>query len=615
VRIALSPTNSNTALPLSPQAGLSGNSFLAILSSTSEGETAGQNAAESQGADNSSGDPQLTAAPESETGSLVASGAQAIAGLSSANRLLGRLQDSLLAAAAGNIGVSTSVLLNDKVAAKAQKSNTQENALSTKSESSAVLNGELPKATISAANLIISSTVLPLDQTGSSGNTILQNSSQAGSSAPGGSQVAGVDFSVIENGEPWRGVLADITASAVTIPGSVVGPLAQDGPPISAAPANAKAGSDLSGDLSSQQNGSIEGRSAGTSLGNAAVQAGSAAALAALEKTPTLKGPSAPATPSASMDGKSAAAMDSKSAPGNQTSNSASAAEQVSILPIGLPTVGTSASNLNENQASSNGIQKSAPGALGSGNPLTANKPDAATGNAASNSGGFGDGSSQGGQNAQSSQVAQIDPSHPADVAPRVADNGAFQAQVQAVPAQAVSADSATAHRTSDGPELPSLPGDHQDNPASIHSDSGEAVGSSSINTAKLLQTMSESEMHVGMRSTEFGDISIRTSVSQQQMVTQITLDHSDLSQAISAHVSTMQAKLGEDYGLHASIEVHNLGSALSGDPGHSSQGEQRASTHSTRFNSTPFQPEEDAGLSLAPLAIAGSGNRLDIRA
>jgi hypothetical protein len=154
-----------------------------------------------------------------------------------------------------------------------------------------------------------------------------------------------------------------------------------------------------------------------------------------------------------------------------------------------------------------------------------------------------------------------------------------------------------------------------QDVPASIHTEGGEAVTASSINSAKLMQTMSETEMHVGMRSAEFGDISIRTSISQQQLVTQISLDHSDLSQAISAHVSTMQTKLGEDFGLHASIEVHNLGSSLSGEQGQSSPREQRAFTPSTRIESALVAPEEQTVRSLGALAAAGNGNRLDIRA
>jgi len=147
------------------------------------------------------------------------------------------------------------------------------------------------------------------------------------------------------------------------------------------------------------------------------------------------------------------------------------------------------------------------------------------------------------------------------------------------------------------------------------HADGVEVSATSSINTAKLMQTISESEMHIGMRSTEFGEISIRTSIAEQQMVAQISLDHSDLSQAISAHVSTMQTKLGEDYGLNASIQVHNLGSSLSGEQGQSSQREQRAFNSPAQIHATILPQPEEASLNLAALVTPGIGDRLDIRA
>jgi hypothetical protein len=148
-----------------------------------------------------------------------------------------------------------------------------------------------------------------------------------------------------------------------------------------------------------------------------------------------------------------------------------------------------------------------------------------------------------------------------------------------------------------------------------MHSDGSEPVPTSSVNAAKLMQTMSESEMRVGMRSSEFGDISIRTTITQDQMVARISLDHSDLSQAISAHVSTMQTKLGEDFGLNASIEVHNIGSQLSGEQGQSSQREQGTFSHSAQTGRAQPAAEEEAGMIPAAMANAGNGNRLDIRA
>ena len=150
--------------------------------------------------------------------------------------------------------------------------------------------------------------------------------------------------------------------------------------------------------------------------------------------------------------------------------------------------------------------------------------------------------------------------------------------------------------------------------PAAAHSLSGDAVAGSGVNSAKLIQTMGETEMHVGMHSEEFGDISIRTSVAQQQMVTQISLAHNDLSQAISAHLSTVQTKLGEEYGLHASIEISNQGTPLSGGQGDSSRSNQQSYGSSSGGESTAPPELMDCSPGVVALASGGSGHGLDIR-
>ena len=61
------------------------------------------------------------------------------------------------------------------------------------------------------------------------------------------------------------------------------------------------------------------------------------------------------------------------------------------------------------------------------------------------------------------------------------------------------------------------------------------------INSAKLIQAMGQTEMRVGLHTTDFGDISIRTSGSQQQMSAQISLDHSELSQTIADHIAAVK--------------------------------------------------------------------------
>jgi hypothetical protein len=151
----------------------------------------------------------------------------------------------------------------------------------------------------------------------------------------------------------------------------------------------------------------------------------------------------------------------------------------------------------------------------------------------------------------------------------------------------------------------------------SLASESLNAAGttaSSGINTARVIQSMSETEMRVGMRSTEFGDISIRTMVSQQQMQTQISVDHSELSNAISAHIPAMQAKLDNQYGLHASIEVSQGGASFSGQREQSSQRDQKAFTPSVPLEIAAPAADMDRTVLRVP-SVSILSDRLDIRA
>jgi len=196
----------------------------------------------------------------------------------------------------------------------------------------------------------------------------------------------------------------------------------------------------------------------------------------------------------------------------------------------------------------------------------------------------------------------------------KLTETGTVQAQVQTVAHEGASSRGATAGVPEAGVHA-GKSGDIAGAPRLGANDSalGETAASG-INSAKLVQTMGETEMHVGMHSQEFGDISIRTSVSQQQMVAQISLDHNDLSQAISQHLSTAQAKLGEEYGLHASIEINNQGAAQSGAQGNSSQRDQQ-SFGSSNQGKTVVAPEvHDSSSSVVAVTNATGEHGLDIR-
>lgn len=167
-----------------------------------------------------------------------------------------------------------------------------------------------------------------------------------------------------------------------------------------------------------------------------------------------------------------------------------------------------------------------------------------------------------------------------------------------------ISSDTGTGnHRTADGGSL-----------SQNHFDGAETAGVTGVNTARVIQTMSESEMRVGMRSVEFGDISIHTSISQQQLVAQITVDHRDLGNAISSHISMAQAKLGNDYGIHASIEINQSGASLSGERQNSQQQAQRQSARSPHSPNGSGETDYKQAAP-TPLTALNDAYRLDIRA
>jgi hypothetical protein len=320
------------------------------------------------------------------------------------------------------------------------------------------------------------------------------------------------------------------------------------------------------------------------------------------------------ATQVAPADSQSAVAPVSNAKLDRPASTAVPVVAEVLVLQQNLPIVPFLADGGSGSQSLGNPGKKQGTSAIGSENLVIANPADRATSKTSGGTSRAGDASQHSVQsNVQPSSSSQVDPAHAADAVPKAPDASASQAQ--AVIVQAGIPGAPLQHPGTAVSDVASRPTDPREVPESIHTENSEAVAASSINSAKLMQTIHETEMHVGMRSTEFGDISIRTSISQQQLVAQISLDHSDLSKAISAHVSTIQTKLGEDSGLHTSIEVHNQGSSLSHEPGQSSQREQRNFTSSAPIENALLPAEENAGPNLGSLPVALNGNRLDIRA
>ena len=102
--------------------------------------------------------------------------------------------------------------------------------------------------------------------------------------------------------------------------------------------------------------------------------------------------------------------------------------------------------------------------------------------------------------------------------------------------------------------------------------DAPPAASSSPINVARVVESIHGSEMRVGVRTEEFGNVSVSTAVNREQIAAQISFDHGDLGRLLAAHLPSMQEKLGSDTGLHATVQVLDRGASYS-QGGQSGQG------------------------------------------
>lgn len=208
--------------------------------------------------------------------------------------------------------------------------------------------------------------------------------------------------------------------------------------------------------------------------------------------------------------------------------------------------------------------------------------------------------------NSPAGQHAQADSTQVAVAAAKPSDATAVQVQTIA--------SHGPAHEVADSHGSTANTGDvaHASN-QTAGAEAADAPTATGINTSRVIQKMSETEMRVGINSAEFGEISIRTSVSQQQMTTQISVDHGDLGKAITAQIPAMQQKLGDELGLRATVEVNQNGMSFSGEREQSSQKQQRTSAPVQQTDNTVTT---EAEYPAARTAIAtGDGYRLDIRA
>jgi hypothetical protein len=147
---------------------------------------------------------------------------------------------------------------------------------------------------------------------------------------------------------------------------------------------------------------------------------------------------------------------------------------------------------------------------------------------------------------------------------------------------------------------------------------------SSVINTAKLIHSMGQSEMRVGMRSDEFGNISISTTASKDVITAQISLDHGELAKTLAAQLPEMQTRLGSGQTLNVHIDMNGTGTGqgadTSGNMGNGTYDQSRGGGQQSTYAASSYASNSTVESQLSPViatATTGYGSvnsRLDIR-
>jgi hypothetical protein len=143
-----------------------------------------------------------------------------------------------------------------------------------------------------------------------------------------------------------------------------------------------------------------------------------------------------------------------------------------------------------------------------------------------------------------------------------------------------------------------------------------DAVAAPFVSSARLIQSIQQSDMRVGLNSAEFGAISIHTSTERGVISSEITLGHAELASTISSHISAMQEQHGTPQAL--SVRVDTSSSTAGDSSGLSQQSpgdrQQQQAGRTTSSRSIESQPRPDYNLPIAARTLDGLDARLDIR-
>jgi flagellar hook-length control protein FliK len=128
------------------------------------------------------------------------------------------------------------------------------------------------------------------------------------------------------------------------------------------------------------------------------------------------------------------------------------------------------------------------------------------------------------------------------------------------------------------------------------------------VNTAKLVQGLTQSELRVGMQTRDFGSVDIRTSLAHHEFSAQISVERSDVARTLSTELPGLYDRLADQKVPVGNILIQSSGLSTS-------SGLAQESQHSAPKTQTNVAARESSEAPLPviqePLSLTG---RLDIR-
>jgi flagellar hook-length control protein FliK len=131
----------------------------------------------------------------------------------------------------------------------------------------------------------------------------------------------------------------------------------------------------------------------------------------------------------------------------------------------------------------------------------------------------------------------------------------------------------------------------------------------SPIHAARLVAGIEQSELRVGLRSGEFGNVDIRTSLVRNQFTAEISVERGELGRALAAELPSLQHRLSEQHLSAADITVQHHSSGGSSEFQQGSRQGDRA----VPVNSSGDRESQDGSMPVLPVEHMETTARLDI--